>query len=94
MQNSHSLRCIRSALRRAVLRFDQDGMWLDELFQRLYAGKAQECPSPEGLIGGLRNHAVSVFEDCEVSASKRAEDPTQPAKGRFLQALLHEARDP
>ena len=77
-----------------MLRLDQDGRWLYELLQRRCAGKVQECPPPEGLIGGLRNHAVSVFEDCEVSASKRAEDPTQPAKGRFLQALLHEARDP
>ena len=94
VQRSHRLLRIRSALRRAVLSLDQDGRGLDTLFQKLCAGQVQECPFPEGLTRGLRDYAISVFDDCSTSASERAEDLAQPVKVRLLQALLREAGDP
>ena len=94
VQRSHRLLSIRSALRRAVLRLEQDGAGLEDLFLSLCTGKVQESPFLEGLIRDLRSYAVSAFEDCAVTANERPADIPQPVRVRLLQAVLCEAGDP
>ena len=94
VQRSNRLLSIRSALRRAVLRLDQDGDGLDDLFHRLCTGKVQECPFSAEVIRDLQCYAVAAFEDSAVTANEKPADLPQPVKVRLLQAILFEAGDP
>ena len=94
IQKSHRLLSIRAALRRAVLKLDQDGKWADELFRRLCTGSVHECPFPEAVVHDLAEYAMALFDGQMACARHRATDLEQAVRVRLLQAILREAGDP
>ncbi len=91
----HRIVALRAAIWRCIARWDADGRWADDLFDKLARGQVDKDPFPSDELSGLAEYAMALYDcDGEEGARPRGGDLPQPVRVRLLQAILKDSGDP
>ncbi len=76
----HRIVALRAAIWRCIARWDADGRWADDLFDKLARGQVDKDPFPSDELSGLAEYAMALYDcDGEEGARPRGGDLPSPS---------------